>query len=73
MGLWVIPKLVLLMQNNKIFTDIDYNVHLDQNLSQKVIKSEKIKKIVIFELCYSKWLCDCATHLLYLWGKWFRM
>ena len=31
MGLWVIPKLVLLMQNNKIFTDIDYNVHLDQN------------------------------------------
>lgn len=27
-----------------------------------MIKSEKIKKIVIFELCYSKWLCDCATH-----------
>ena len=28
-----------------------------------MIKSEKIKKIVIFEPCYSKWLCDCATHL----------
>ena len=26
------------------------------------VKKWKNKKIVIFELCYSKWLCDCATH-----------